>query len=76
MLKAIVLLNRISVVKMILINLWMLLILMAPSKFAEKLVTIGYERGAMLAVRRDPWKRNANFSSRLIKGRIAHEIPK
>ena len=54
MLKAIVLLNRIRVIKMILINSWMLLILMAPSKFAEKLVTSGYERGAMLAVRRDP----------------------
>jgi len=49
---------------------------MAPSKFAEKLVASGYERGAMLAVRRDPRKRNANFSSRPIKGRIAHEIPK
>lgn len=41
-------------IKIMLIHSWMFLILMAPAKFAERMVTFGYERGAMLFARRPP----------------------
>lgn len=59
-------LENISFTKIILIHTWMFLILIAPSKLAERMVIFGYERGAMLFARRPPQRRPPPGNKRAI----------
>ena len=56
-------LRNISYVKLLLIHQWMFLILISPSKLAEKMVIFGFEKGAMLFAKRSPRKKIAAISS-------------